>query len=281
MNNSNAPINSCKGCNNQFFGKFCNNCGEKLYTQNDKSLLHIFEEGFHFITHFEGTFFTTLKTIFTAPGKLSLDYCNGIRKKYFKPLSFFLLLVILYLLFPVFEGLNMKLKFHQSHRFYGEWATKLIHNHLQLSGISLIDFEKIFHMKAEKVSKFLLFTVIPAIAFVSWLISRKKRKMYFDHFIFSTEIFSFFILWGFLIVPLILWLASLIFNVRLIQNEGQTVIVILSTFIVYLIFAIKKFFEFKFWVKILYIFSILTILILYLENVYKFLLFIIAFYLAK
>jgi uncharacterized membrane protein len=70
----------------------------------------------------------------------------------------------------------MKLKFHQSHRFYGELATNLINNHLQLSGISMIDFEKIFHAKAEKVSKFLLFTVIPTIAFVSWLISRKKGK---------------------------------------------------------------------------------------------------------
>ena len=64
-----------------------------------------------------GTFFNTLKKIFTKPGQLSVDYCNGKRKTYFKPLSLFLLLVVVYLLFPVFEGLNMKLYYHTHHMF--------------------------------------------------------------------------------------------------------------------------------------------------------------------
>ncbi|MBL0120089.1 MAG: DUF3667 domain-containing protein [Saprospiraceae bacterium] len=28
------------------------------------------------------------KSYFISPGKLSQDYCNGLRKPYFKPLSF-------------------------------------------------------------------------------------------------------------------------------------------------------------------------------------------------
>src|SRR4029078_451394 len=100
---------TCKNCGNHFNGNYCNNCGEKVYTEHDRTAFHFLEEGFHFLTHFEGTFFTTIKTIFAKPGQVSVDYANGIRKKYFKLLSLFLLLVVLYLLFPVFEGLNMKL----------------------------------------------------------------------------------------------------------------------------------------------------------------------------
>ena len=61
---------------------------------------------------FEGTFFTTVKTVFSRPGKLSSDYCNGIRKNYFKPLPLFILLVVLYLVFPIFSGLNTPFQFY-------------------------------------------------------------------------------------------------------------------------------------------------------------------------
>src|SRR4051812_49053712 len=96
---------TCKNCGNRFNGKFCNQCGEKVYTDKDRSVLHFVEEGFHFLTHFDGNFITTLKAIFIRPGQLSQDYSIGIRKKYFKPLSLFLILVVLYLLFPMFRGL--------------------------------------------------------------------------------------------------------------------------------------------------------------------------------
>ena len=77
------PSVKCKNCQHEFTGKFCNQCGEKVYSEHDKSLKHVFEEGFHFLTHFEGTFFNTLRTIVLRPGKLSLDFCYGIRKRYF------------------------------------------------------------------------------------------------------------------------------------------------------------------------------------------------------
>ena len=112
----------CKNCGNIITGKYCSNCGEKIYTDKDKRVSHLFEEAFHFITHFDGTFFNTIKAIVTKPGKLSLDYCDGIRKKYFKPMSFFLLLVVIYLLFPVFEGLNQRLYYYTHNPIYGEWA---------------------------------------------------------------------------------------------------------------------------------------------------------------
>src|SRR6266700_2612526 len=126
-----ADLITCKNCGNRFSGKFCNQCGEKVYTEKDKSVLHFFEEGIHFITHFEGTFFTSLKAILTKPGLLSTDYCNGTRKKYFKPLSFFLVIVVVYLLFPVFSGLNMPMRSYGNERFLGHFAKHRIEHLVQ------------------------------------------------------------------------------------------------------------------------------------------------------
>jgi hypothetical protein len=194
----------CKNCGNSFTGKYCNQCGEKVYGEKDKSVFHFFEEGLHFITHFDGTFFNTLKKLFTQPGQLSVDYCNGKRKSYFKPLSFFLLLVVLYLLFPVFEGLNMRVYYHVHHDLYGRYATRKVIEVMAQKHLTPIQLEDVFHQKSEKVSKFLLLILLPLTALFFWLLTYKKRKYFFDQMVFSAEVNCMYLLWGFLVLPLLL-----------------------------------------------------------------------------
>lgn len=230
------PVHTCKNCGHSFTGKYCNNCGEKVYTKHDKSILHFFEDAFHFITHFEGTFFNTLKAIFTRPGKLSLDYCNGLRKKYFRPLSFFMLLVILYLIFPFFTGLNMPFKFYLDE---GKFERQLVsrktgvdidslRNQVNIvlskrdfqnreqayrAGSIYVDsviktipslsrLEARYDKKSEKISKLLLLILLPLTALALWLFSLRKKQVFFDHLTLATEINAAFLLFNFFILPL-------------------------------------------------------------------------------
>ncbi len=273
--------NVCKNCSNRFSGKFCNACGEKIYTEKDKKISHLFTEAFHFLTHFEGTFFNTLKTVFTRPGNLSADYCNGLRKKYFKPLSFFLLLVILYLIFPVFEGLNMKLKYHENHMLYGKYAAAKVASIIEQTGAGHESLERAFHRAGEKTSKFLLFIIIPFVAMISWGLGFKKRNLYFDHFVFSIELCSFFLLWGFLLLPLLLAIFRLIVGSYAYTSENITSILIFSVYILYVAVAARRFFRFRRWFSVIYALLFSLSLILFLEYIYKFILFNIAINLAK
>jgi hypothetical protein len=202
---------TCKNCGNHFSGKYCNACGEKIYTAHDKSLTHIFEEAFHFLTHFEGSFLTTLKTVFTKPGKFSLDYCNGIRKKYFKPVSLFLLLVVLYLVFPLFKGLNMKLNSLNDNRYNYAWATTpLVSKKMETAKISYQELCIRYDNKSPSASKLCLFILLPLSAFVLWGLFLFSKKPYFDHFILSIELSSIFIGLHFLLVPLLAFITILI-----------------------------------------------------------------------
>lgn len=271
---------TCKNCGNHFSGKFCNACGEKVYTEKDKKVLHLFEEGFHFITHFEGKFFTTLKAVFTRPGKLSSDYCDGLRKKYFKPLSFFLMLVILYLIFPVFEGLNMKLKYHEIHGLYGKYAAAKVAAVMEQKKISHEVLEASFHRAGEKTSKFLLFTIIPFVALASWAMGFKKRKLYFDHFVFTIEMCSFFLLWGFLLLPLLMWVLSKFTSLTDFITEGIISIIIITVYMLYVIIAAGRFFHFSWWFRIIYTLLFILSLTFFLEYIYKFILFNIAIHLV-
>lgn len=265
---------TCKNCGNNYTDNFCNHCGEKRYEEKDKSVPHLLLEGLHFITHLEGTFFNTIITLFKRPGKFSLDYCNGIRKKYFKPLSLFLLLVILYLLFPIFNGLNIKPHEHVTHSLYGEYAMRKAIKVMEEKQMTDAQFGEAFRHASEKTSKFLLFLIIPVMALFSWMTSFKKRKYFYDNFVFSIEATSLFILWTFLIFPLLFRIFNYFLPVR--DEGGQYIFFInLSFFLIYLIIAAKRFFGFKWWYSIAYSLLYMFVLAIFIQFVYNFILFFI------
>lgn len=194
----------CKNCGHQLSGKFCSNCGEKVYTSHDKNIGHFFEEGIHFITHFDGKFFTTLKTIVLHPGKLSLDYCDGIRKKYFKPLSLFLVIVVLYLLFPKFQGLNMNFTTYvDPNTVYSYYARPIAQKKLATLQITTNELASHYNTKSEKFAKPFLLILLPLSALVLWLLYYRRKRVFFDHFVLGVELNSILVALQFLIVPLI------------------------------------------------------------------------------
>lgn len=271
---------TCKNCGNVFSGKFCNACGEKKYSLHDKSIASFFKEGLHFITHFEGTLFTSLKMMFTKPGRLALDYCNGIRKKYFKPLSLFLLIVILYLFFPFFEGLNMPLKSYPSQKYYGNYAQQKIEKKLTQTGWNIEKLSDKFHAKSEKASKFLLIIIVPFSALVFFAFAFLKRRYFFEHMIFSAEINSFYLLWGFLILPLILTLFTgitriLNFNIGSFLTETLISVLVYVPVLIYTSIAARSFYSFKWWQTIIFVSVFLVLHSFIVYNLYKFLLFVI------
>ena len=76
-----------------------------------------------------------------------------------------------------------------------------------------------FSHASEKISKFLLFIIIPTMALFSWRISFKKKRYFYDNFVFCIEASSFFLFWGFLIFPILFRLFSTIFHVSDQTNQ--------------------------------------------------------------
>lgn len=270
---------TCNNCGNTFSGKYCNQCGEKVFEEHDRSFKHLFEEVFHFLTHFEGTFFNTVKVLPGKPGRISTDFTAGIRRKYFKPSSFFLMLVILYLMFPVYEGLNMRLKYHAMNPLYGKYATQKIAEVMQEKNLSEEKLAEKFQIKGEKASKFMLFLIIPAMAVVSYAMGFRKRKYFYDHFIFSTEAVSFFILWGFLLLPLIT-VILLSLDIYPIRSEQMLGIVMFAGVGIYTGRAAGRFFNYRIIPAILFSFVFSIALAMFVQYIYKAMLFFVVIHLV-
>ena len=94
---------TCKNCSNEFEGKFCNNCGQPASTHpmDFHSLWHDIQHG---LFHFDSGILYTAKVLFTRPGKAIHEYIDGKRVRYFKPISFVVILATIYgLLFHTFH----------------------------------------------------------------------------------------------------------------------------------------------------------------------------------
>jgi hypothetical protein len=242
---------TCKNCNKSFFGAYCNSCGEKVYAESDKKMSHFFGEVFHFSTHLDGKFFTTIKTIFTTPGKFSLDYCNGIQKKYFKPISLFLLIIILYLLFPMAKGLNMRFNTYVSPEYNYAWYAKPIADKkMQSLNISKDELATKYDAKSQKFAKPFLLLVLPFTGLVLFLLFYKRNKFFYDNFVLSIELSSIIFAIMFLIYPVIHLLSTFVYAPSdiIFRDEGVMNFIFLSMLLLMIIIAIKRFYGQKlFW----------------------------------
>jgi hypothetical protein len=244
-----SELTICKNCGFSFTGNYCSNCGEKVYHDHDKSLHHLLHEVVHFITHFDGAFFKTIKSVFIRPGLLSSEYVSGIRKKYFKPVSLYLLCVVIYLLFPLFRGLNME--FYSYTNKNSEYQRITMPAAKQKAISKNLSFEllaKKYDEKSAKISKVLLLLYLPLTALVLFALYFKQRKYFFDHFILSAELNSFLVAFGFLILPLLLYLIEglghfISNDFHLPINNATVELTIGAGFLFSIVSAMKRFYN--------------------------------------
>lgn len=245
---------ACKNCGNHFLGKYCNQCGEKVYREQDKLFSRIADDAFHFITHFDGSFFTTFKTFIRQPGKLSADFCNGIRKKYFKPIPFFLMMVALYFVFPKFEGLNMKAQTLVAKQYDFTWLTHPVFKaKMKKDNISYKEVAAGYDAKSPKIAKISLLLLIPLSGIFLSLLFYSRRRLLYDHLILSSEILSFFIFSQFLVLPFIaLIVEQLIPKYWFLFNDGSFIWLIMYALLAFFIgVSFRNFYKEKYWLTII------------------------------
>ena len=240
---------TCKSCGTQFQGRFCNNCGEKVYHPHDKSLSHFIEEAFHFITHFDTKIFRSLRLIFSKPGFLAMEYCEGSRRKYFSPVSMFMIGVVIYLLFPVLQGLNISFSNHISNNnsFHFHLIQRWAEHKASVEQITLEQLAEKFDHLSPKFSKVLLLVLIPLSALALSLLFRGKKKYFFDHLMLAAEINAIILFLVFLILPVLFLGITKVLPINL--EYGDNVIFLTLHGIIMLLiitFSFKRFYQVRF-----------------------------------
>ena len=80
---------TCLNCNYVVENKFCPNCGQEN-TETRKSFHHLFIHFFEDLTHYENSFWKTIKNLMFKPGLLSKEYLLGKRLSYLAPIRLYI-----------------------------------------------------------------------------------------------------------------------------------------------------------------------------------------------
>jgi len=78
----------CLNCGTIVQGHYCHNCGQENVEPHE-TFWHMFTHFFYDITHFDGSFFVTVKDLLFKPGFLTKEYMKGRRKLYLHPVRMY------------------------------------------------------------------------------------------------------------------------------------------------------------------------------------------------
>lgn len=193
----------CLNCGTELTGKYCSNCGQQKLTPGI-SVKNSFDEYFYKSIYWESSFNYTVRDLFLAPGNFVLNFINGKRKDYIKPVGFFLMTVSFFILMFHFFSEN-----HFSYMkpiFIGEDTSEMMD-----TNISLNDFRQL------EVSRlnYLMFLLPPILALLHTLVFRNKDVGYGERLAFYLYVLGF----GALVSVIFLGLAlitPIIWELRLI-----------------------------------------------------------------
>ena len=163
---------TCKNCTKEFKGRFCPKCGQKANTERI-TLRQVFQEARRHIFHFDQGFTYTMRELLLRPGHTIREYTEGRRAKHIKPLKFMLWATAIGFLLFHYSGLDQ------------EMATKLVEQQKSNNQFAQNFSQKTiaFIMGHPSV---MLFSMVPVIAFSSWLLFRRRGYNYAEHFVLNT-----------------------------------------------------------------------------------------------
>jgi hypothetical protein len=87
----------CYNCDSPAEGNYCSKCGQRTNVHK-VTFRETFQDFWDFIFSVNAPFFKTVKGLFINPGKVLREYLAGRRKSYYKPVAFFLVMTVVYLL---------------------------------------------------------------------------------------------------------------------------------------------------------------------------------------
>ncbi len=88
--------NSCNNCQHEVFGDFCQHCGQRKGL-GKITFKETFQDFVDMVFSVNAPLIKTQKLLITNPGKLFREYLSGRRKTYYKPVSFFIIATVIYI----------------------------------------------------------------------------------------------------------------------------------------------------------------------------------------
>ena len=179
---------TCKSCGNKFQGLYCNQCGEKVLVEDDRTFRSFIS---NFLAFADNKFLKTLWIIIRNPGFLSRQYAEGKRVNYLRPLQLFFVLNLIYFLFPVLQLFNTSLRTQMALRTHSPLVRELVYNKIGHEAYILQGYELMYNQKSTSLAKLLVIVFVLLASLPMTIIYRRKNRFFTDHVALAVELTCF------------------------------------------------------------------------------------------
>ena len=156
-------VKTCLNCEAELIGAYCHKCGQSAKVRR-LAFLETMQDFFSSSFALEGPLFKTIKLLIVNPGLLFREYVAGRRKKYYRPVAFFVLLTALYIIvrsvinYDPFEHNPLPTNVPESRKKLidaARFMVKNINNILFTLVLSIAIFQKLFFFRRYNFTEYL------------------------------------------------------------------------------------------------------------------------------
>ncbi|WP_462251012.1 DUF3667 domain-containing protein [Ekhidna sp.] len=184
----------CLNCGTPVSSSYCHHCGQRVRDNLDRSLGRLLGEFLGNIFFLDNRFFVSLIYFLRFPGRMTVEFLGGKRKKFISPVTLFLFFNLVYFFVNPLSDYSLPLSDQVYGQPYSTWTKEWVDKKLKNEGLSMQEYAITYQNMSDQISKSVMILNIPIIALFVYLITFRKRKFYFDNLIYSFHFFSLYML---------------------------------------------------------------------------------------
>ncbi len=194
---------SCLNCNAEVKGAFCQNCGQSVRENSDRSLRQLLGEVLGNLFFLDNRFFLSVRYLLFFPGRMTVEFLDGKRKKFISPVTLFLFLNLIYFFDSQLTDYSISLFDQVVGQPYSDWALKALKDKMSLKeldwgkmvseGLNVSPYGITYQNMSDTISKTMMIINVPMIAGFVFLLAFVRRRFYYDSLIFVFHFFTLYL----------------------------------------------------------------------------------------
>lgn len=125
---------SCQNCGNHVEYRYCSYCGQEN-TETRQRFHYLFTHFIEDFVHYDGSFWTTVRTLFFEPGKVTKEYLSGKRNRWVNPVKLYIFVsFIAFFIMAIFPTKKI-----DQNKIYADVKTSIETSHQQLDSLRQIN----------------------------------------------------------------------------------------------------------------------------------------------
>jgi hypothetical protein len=193
---------TCQNCRQPMIDTFCHHCGERKFDKQQRRITILFGDLFESLYSLDSRFLKSIILFFAKPGFLAHEFCRGVRVPYVKPISFFLIVNVLYFIATPMTDLSLPLR-DQVQQPYSVIVNDVVEKHMLVNGLSFEQLAARYDPLSQTLAKSLVILSIPLLLPFIWLANPSRRFYLIDHAVSALYTYAFFLVWPMIIILVI------------------------------------------------------------------------------